>query len=81
MGVENHLMASDVFDGDNIFLARQGERLAKNGLDHTNYMVPSSADTLSKIFRKWLDRAAEATRRSECKQADDIVESAVGVST
>jgi len=80
MGVENHLMASSVFDGDNIFLALQGERLAKNRLDYTDYMVPSSADTLSKIFRKWLDLAAEATRRTTCKQADSIAEAAVGVS-
>mmetsp|Transcript_23667 Transcript_23667/g.28898 ORF Transcript_23667/g.28898 Transcript_23667/m.28898 type:complete len:596 (+) Transcript_23667:190-1977(+) len=80
MGVENHLFTHDVFDGDNIFLARQGERLAKNGLDYTDYMVPSSADTLSKIFRKWLDLAAEATMRTGCKQADNIVEAALGVS-
>ena len=80
MGVENHLLTSSVFDGDNIFLALQGERLAKNRLDYTDYMVPSSADTLSKIFRKWLDLAAEATRRTGCKEADNIVESAVGVS-
>lgn len=80
MGVENHLLASDVFDGDNIFLAMQGERLAKNRLDYSDYLVPSSADTLSKIFRKWLDLAAEATRRTECKQADNIIEAAVGCS-
>jgi phenylpropionate dioxygenase-like ring-hydroxylating dioxygenase large terminal subunit len=80
MGVENHLMVSSVFDGDNVFLALQGERLAKNRLDYTDYLVPSSADTLSKIFRKWLDRAAEATRQTPCKQANNIVEAAVGVS-
>ena len=80
MGVDSHIMTSDVFDGDNIFLAMQGQRLAKNRLDYTDYMVPSSADTLSKIFRKWLDLAAEATRRTTCKQADNIVEAAVGVS-
>lgn len=79
MGVENHLLASSVFDGDNIFLALQGERLAKNSLDYTDYMVPSSADSLSKIFRKWLDRAAEATRCTGT-QADRLVEAAVGVS-
>lgn len=80
MGVNNHMLTSDVFDGDNIFLALQGERLAKNRLDYTDYLVPSTADTLSKMFRKWLDLAAEATRRTECKQADNIVESAVGYS-
>lgn len=80
MGVDNHIMASSVFDGDNIFLALQGERLAKNRLDYTDYLVPSSADTLSKVFRKWLDLAADATRRTGCKQADNMVEAAVGVS-
>ena len=80
MGVNNHLLTSDVFDGDNIFLAMQGQRLAKNRLDYKDYMMPSSADTLSKMFRKWLDLAAEATRRTECKQAENIIESAVGFS-
>jgi hypothetical protein len=69
-----------VFDGDNIFLAQQGERLAKNGLSYSDYRVSSSADTLSKIFRMWLDNAAEATRRTKDKHADLIVEAAVGVS-
>ena len=80
MGVDNHFLTSDVFDGDNIFLAMQGERLAKNRLDYKDYMMPSSADTLSKIFRKWLDLAAEATRQTECKQANYMVEAAVGFS-
>lgn len=81
MGVENHKIASSVFDGDNIFLAQQGERLAKNGLSYSDYRVSSSADTLSKIFRMWLDNAAEATRRTKDKHADLIVEAAVGVSS
>lgn len=80
MGVNNHILTSNVFDGDNVFLALQGERLAKNRLDYTDYLVPTSADTLSKIFRKWLDLAADATRSTGCKQADNIVEAAVGVS-
>lgn len=66
MGVRNHFLTSDGFDGDNIFLTLQGERLAKNRLDYTDYLVPSTADTISKMFRKWLDLAAEATRRTEC---------------
>jgi len=88
LGTNNHLLTSDVFDGDNIFLAQQGNRLARNGLDHTDYLVPTSADTPSKIFRRWLDRSADATRRlsvssSHCAspsaaQLENMVEAAVG---
>jgi len=85
LGTNNHLLTSDVFDGDNIFLAQQGERLAKNGLDHTDYLAPTSADTLSFMFRRWLDRSADVTRKqpssTNAVQIDNIVEAAGGVSS
>ena len=91
LGTNNHLLTSDVFDGDNIFLAQQGERLAKNGLNHTDYLVPTSADTMSRKFRRWLDRSADATKRltsssttgasATTAQLDNMIEAAVGVSS
>ena len=92
LGTNNHLLTSDVFDGDNVFLAQQGERLAKNGLSHTKYLVPTSADTMSRKFRRWLDRSADATRKlsssssvsgasTTATQLDNMVEAAAGVYT
>ena len=91
LGTNNHLLTSDVFDGDNIFLAQQGERLAKNGLNHANYLVPTSADTMSRKFRRWLDRSADATKRltssstaggsATTAQLDNMIEAAVGFSS
>lgn len=93
LGTNNHLLTSDVFDGDTIFLAQQGERLAKNSLDHTDYLVPTSADTMTRKFRRWLDRSADATKRLTSSsisgastsatpaQLDYMMEAAVGVSS
>ena len=60
-GWQGHMVAHDIFDGDGIFLNKQGDRMNRDGVTHRDYCTPTSADVLVKSFRRWLDTAAETT--------------------
>jgi hypothetical protein len=60
---QGHLFSHQIFDGDGIFLHKQGNRMHDAGLSYTNYSTPSSADILLNAYRRFLDTAATQTRR------------------
>ncbi|KAL7546528.1 hypothetical protein ACHAWF_009940, partial [Thalassiosira exigua] len=66
-----HMIAHSIFDGDGIFLNKQGDRMRRAKLTYKDYRTPTSADLLVNAFRRWLDKAAEATRSAgEEREAD-----------
>lgn len=58
-----HMMAHQIFDGDGIFLHKQGNRMKEAGLSYKDYSTPSSADVLLNAYRRFLQRAAIITRQ------------------
>lgn len=56
-----HMIAHAIFDGDGIFLHKQGNRMKRSNLNFKDYTTPTSADILVNAFRRWLDKAAEVT--------------------
>ena len=59
-----HMLAHQIFDGDGIFLNKQGDRMRRAGANYKDYNTPASADIVVNAFRRWLDKAAEVTRAS-----------------
>jgi pheophorbide a oxygenase len=64
-----HMIAHAIFDGDGIFLHMQGDRMKRANLRHGDYHTPTSADVMVNAFRRWLDKAADATRVAGTVQA------------
>mmetsp|Transcript_44318 Transcript_44318/g.93103 ORF Transcript_44318/g.93103 Transcript_44318/m.93103 type:complete len:597 (+) Transcript_44318:75-1865(+) len=60
--VFSHLISHKIFDGDGIFLHKQGDRMARSGLSFKDYDTPSSADVMVNKFRRYGDAAAKRTR-------------------
>lgn len=65
-----HMIAHSIFDGDGIFLHKQGDRMARNNLRYRDYATPTSSDIMVNAYRRWLDLAA-------CMTADDRARRAV----
>lgn len=63
-GHRGHLISHLIFDGDGIFLHRQGNRMKRANLTYSDYSTPSSADILLNAYRRFLDTAATITRNS-----------------
>lgn len=59
--VEGHLVSHDIFDGDGIFLQKQGDRMGRYDLSPSKYYTPTTADVLVLAFRRWLSAAATIT--------------------
>jgi len=57
-----HLLAHQIFDGDGIFLNKQGDRMRRANATYKDYNTPASADIMVNAFRRWLSKAAEVTR-------------------
>jgi pheophorbide a oxygenase len=68
-----HLFAHEIFDGDGIFLHKQGNRMREAGLTFRDYSTPSSADTLLSVYRRFLESAARKTRESASVTLADAV--------
>jgi phenylpropionate dioxygenase-like ring-hydroxylating dioxygenase large terminal subunit len=73
-----HMVAHDIFDGDGIFLNKQGDRMNRDGLTYKDYFIPTTADVLVKNYRRWLDSAAEITLTRYGKEGMAAVASATG---
>lgn len=56
--VRAHSISHAIFDGDGIFLHKQGDRMRRSGLTFREYSTPSSADVLLNAYRRYLDAAA-----------------------
>jgi hypothetical protein len=69
------MMAHNFFDGDGIFLHKQGNRMKVADLTYKDYSTPASADVLLKQYRRFLDTAAKETRKVGL---DSIADAAVG---
>lgn len=59
--VRGHLIGHSIFDGDGIFLHKQGNRMRQANVTYREYSTPSSADVLLNAYRRWMDRLAETT--------------------
>jgi len=57
--VKSHMMSHAIFDGDGIFLHKQGDRMRRSGLTFRDYSTPSSADVLLNAYRRYLDSSAK----------------------
>ncbi|KAJ1639791.1 hypothetical protein T492DRAFT_934422, partial [Pavlovales sp. CCMP2436] len=63
--VNSHMALSTIFDGDGIFLHKQGERMQAAGLTPADYFTPTSDDMLVRRYRTWLARAVLRTDGEE----------------
>jgi pheophorbide a oxygenase len=57
-----HLISHEIFDGDGIFLHKQGDRMQRADLSYKDYDTPSSADVMVNAFRRYSNAAGQATR-------------------
>jgi pheophorbide a oxygenase len=69
-----HLVAHDIFDGDGIFLHKQGNLMREAGLTFRDYSTPSSADTLLLAYRRFIESAARKTRETSSGTLADAVD-------
>lgn len=58
-----HMMSHSIFDGDGIFLHKQGNRMKQAGLSYRDYSTPSSCDSVLNAYRRFIDTAATITRQ------------------
>lgn len=68
--VRAHMISHEIFDGDGIFLHKQGNRMRQSGLTYRDYSTPSSADVLLNAYRRYLDAAVQKSgeRLSELEE-------------
>lgn len=59
-----HLISHAIFDGDGIFLHKQGDRMRRSTLTYRDYSTPSSADVLLNAFRRYIDVAARKSKEA-----------------
>lgn len=57
-----HLISHQIFDGDGIFLHKQGDRMQSAALSYKDYDTPSSADVMVNAFRRYCNTAGQAAR-------------------
>ncbi len=70
-----HMITHEIFDGDGIFLHKQGNRMKQAGLSFRDYSTPSSADALLNAYRRLIDTIASKTRETGL---EDIADAVVG---
>jgi pheophorbide a oxygenase len=68
-----HMMNHKIFDGDGIFLNKQGNRMKESSLSFRDYSTPSSADALLNAYRRYLDSVATKTREAGLDEMADAV--------
>lgn len=59
-----HLVSHQIFDGDGIFLNKQGDRMNRQNLSYKDYCTPTSSDLLVLAYRRYLERAIRKTEES-----------------
>jgi phenylpropionate dioxygenase-like ring-hydroxylating dioxygenase large terminal subunit len=68
-----HMIGHKIFDGDGIFLNKQGNRMKESSLSFRDYSTPSSADALLNAYRRYLDSVATKTREAGLDEMADAV--------
>lgn len=53
----SHMFNHQIFDGDGIFLNKQGDRMRRRGLSYKDYATPTTADVMINAFRRYLNKA------------------------
>ena len=71
--VAGHMISHKIFDGDGIFLNKQGNRMKESNLSFRDYSTPSSADALLNAYRRYLDSVADKTREAGLNEMADSV--------
>ena len=56
-----HEISHQIFDGDGVFLNKQGDRMERMGLTYRDYDTPTPADVLVNAFRRYLTTASTKT--------------------
>jgi len=59
--VFSHQISHKIFDGDGIFLHKQGDRMQRLGLNYKDYHTPAAADVMVNAFRRYNDVACKRT--------------------
>lgn len=62
--VRSHMTSHVIFDGDSVFLHKQGERMRRYGKTFRDYDQPLAADILVTAFHRYLDVAAKKSLES-----------------
>lgn len=70
-----HMINHEIFDGDGIFLHKQGNRMKVANLSYKDYSTPSSADILLNAYRRYLGQAARQTKQMGL---EDVANAIVG---
>ena len=60
-----HMIAHQIFDGDGIFLNKQGDRMRRSHLNFRQYQTPTSSDLMVNRYRRWLEKVADLTLTEE----------------
>ena len=76
--VVGHMMSHKIFDGDGIFLHKQGHRMQREGLTYLDYSTPAAADVLVNAFRRYLNTACKATRQAGKDSVADAANASLG---
>mmetsp|Transcript_16602 Transcript_16602/g.42379 ORF Transcript_16602/g.42379 Transcript_16602/m.42379 type:complete len:217 (-) Transcript_16602:171-821(-) len=79
--VNSHMALSTIFDGDGIFLHKQGERMQAAGLTPADYFTPTSDDMLVRRYRTWLARAVLRTDGEEPTGAAPLMSQVFGINS
>jgi pheophorbide a oxygenase len=79
--VAGHMLNHRIFDGDGIFLHKQGNRMDTNRLTYRDYSTPSSADLLLNAYRRYLDQAAARSSDPVAAASVHAAEGGGGAST
>lgn len=59
--VPSHMVYNGIFDGDGIFLHKQGSRMQGSSLTYRDYSTPASSDILLNAYRRYMDQVAMIT--------------------
>ena len=68
-----HLMGHLIFDGDGIFLHKQGDRMQRQSLTFHEYATPTAADVMVNAFRRYLQKAAKQSQEVKPALAQTVL--------
>ena len=74
----SHMSSHLIFDGDGIFLHKQGDRMQRANLSYKDYTTPTSSDILVNAFRRYLNIVCNTTRSLGLDNMVDAVMPPVG---
>lgn len=78
--VVGHRFSHLIFDGDGIFLHKQGDRMQRDSLSYKDYDTPSSADVMVNAFRRFANASGQKTRSLGLNKTADAIAPTSGYS-